>query len=87
MVAPSHTAKAQPSRGWFPSGRALWSLSWRLSILLIFFLSSFVCALFDWWWAVLGCILGFTAAAYLIRRLSTIDPEPEASSGDHIVFL
>ena len=65
----------------------MWSLSWRLCILLLFFVGACACALLDYWWAVLACVIGFILAAFLIRRLSPVDPEQEASSGDHIVFL
>ena len=85
MVTPSHTAKSHQQTGWFPSWRALLSLCWRLSILLVFFFGALVSVLLSWWWTALGCIVGFIIAAILIRRVSTVDPE--TSSDDPIVFL
>ncbi|PYJ29847.1 MAG: hypothetical protein DME80_02340 [Verrucomicrobia bacterium] len=84
MVAPSHTDIHQ-QRGWFPAWRALWSLCWRLSVLLVFFMGICASILLDHWWAALACFVGFVVAAFIIRRGSTI--EPERSSGDSIVFL
>lgn len=51
MVTPSDTSKAE-SRPALPSLHALWSLSWRLCILLVFFLGAFGFSILGWWWAV-----------------------------------
>jgi TRAP-type C4-dicarboxylate transport system permease large subunit len=85
MVARSHTPESQQQSDWFPSFRALWSLCWRLSILLAFFIGIFASVLLDHWWAALGCVVGFILAAVVIRRVSTV--EHQESSGDSIVFL
>jgi hypothetical protein len=53
--------------------------------MLIFFIGAFCCLLLDRWWAALGCIIGFVVAAFVIRRVSTV--ERETSSEDSIVFL
>jgi hypothetical protein len=84
MVAPSHT-DAQQQRGWFPAWGALWSLCWRLSVLLVFFLGICASILLDRWWAALACVAGFVVAAFIIRLGSTV--EPERSSDDSITFL
>jgi TRAP-type C4-dicarboxylate transport system permease large subunit len=85
MVTPSHTPEAERQTGWFPSWRALWSLCWRLWIMLVFFVGSFCCFFLELWWAALGCIIGFVIAAFVIRRVSTV--ERQTSSEDSIVFL
>ena len=84
MVAQSHTDTQQP-RGWFPVWRALWSLCWRLSVLLVFFMGICASILLGQWWAALGCLVGFVIAAFIIQRGS--DVERETSSGDSVVFL
>ena len=86
MVTFSHHPEVRPLKRWFPSWRALWSLCWRLWIMLIFFIGAFYCAFLGRWWAALGCIVGFIVAAFIIRRVSTVEQERE-SSGDSIVFL
>jgi membrane protein implicated in regulation of membrane protease activity len=87
MVSPSHMSKTQSRPGASPSWGALWSLSWRLCILLAFVVGALACALLDLWWAVLACVIGFIAAAFLIRRFSSVDPEHQTSAADSIVFL
>jgi hypothetical protein len=85
MVESTHNPEAQRQTGWSPSLRALWSLCWRLSVMLVFFIGALCCALLDRWLGVLGCIAGFIIAALIIRRVSTV--EHEAASSDSIVFL
>jgi hypothetical protein len=85
MVAPSHSFEGQLQTGWFPPLRALWSLCWRLSILLLLLGGGLCCLSLDHWWAALGCLVGFIVAAFIIRRVSTV--EHHTSSGDSIVFL
>jgi len=53
--------------------------------MLVFFIGAFCCVLLDDWWAALACVLGFVVAAFVIRRVSTV--ERETSSEDSIVFL
>jgi len=84
MVAPSHTDIHQ-QRGWFPAWRGLWSLCWRVSVLLVFFMGTCASILLNHWWATLASVVGFVVAAFIIRRGSTV--EPERSSGDSIIFL
>jgi hypothetical protein len=84
MVAPSHS-DIQQQRGWFPAWRALWSLCWRLSVLLIFLMAMCASIVLGHWWAALASVVGFVVAAFIIRRGSTV--ETERSSGDSIVFL
>ena len=84
MVAPSYTDIHQ-QRGWFSAWLALWSLCWRLSVLLIFFMGICANILLDHWWASLACVAGFLVAAFIIRLGSTV--ESEKSSGDSITFL
>ena len=43
--------------------------------------------LIDRWWFALGGVIGFIVAAFLIRRVSVVEPEHETSPGNHIVFL
>lgn len=85
MVAASDSSPVHRKTSWLPSLVALWSLSWRLSILLLFFVGMCFCVLVDRWWGAAGCILAFVIAAAIIRRVSTV--EEETSSGDSIVFL
>jgi hypothetical protein len=65
--------------------RALWSLCWRLSIMLLFLGGALWSFLIDHWWTALGFAIGFIVAAFIIRRVSTV--ERQTSSGDSIVFL
>jgi uncharacterized membrane protein YccC len=53
--------------------------------MLVFFIGAFCFVLLDHWWAALGCVIGFVVAAFVIRRVSTV--ERETSSEDSIVFL
>lgn len=85
MVNASRTPDTQQPTGWFPSLRALGAITWRLSILLTFFVGVCFSVHFDHWWAALGFIIGFVVAAFLIRRVSTV--EQETSSPDTITFL
>jgi hypothetical protein len=87
MMVPLHSNESQQQTGWFPFWRALLALCWRLSILLLFFIGVFACALLDHWWAALAFLIGFIVAAFIIRRVSTVEPESETSSGDSITFL
>jgi hypothetical protein len=85
MVTPSHTESEQQQRGWFPAWCALWSLCWRLSVLLIFLMGMCASIVLGQWWAVVASFVGFALAAVMIRRGSTV--EPENSSDDSITFL
>ena len=85
MVSLSDSSPVHRKTSWLPSVVALWSLSWRLSVLLLFFVGMCFCVLVGQWWAAAGCILAFTIAAAIIRRVSTI--EEEKASGDSVVFL
>jgi len=85
MVTRSHSSEDQRQTGWLPPLRALWSLCWRLSIMLLFLGGALWSLLLDRWWAALGCVIGFIIAAVIIRRVSTV--EHQESSGDSIVFL
>jgi TRAP-type C4-dicarboxylate transport system permease large subunit len=85
MVASSHTDLEQQQRGWFPAWRALLSLCWRLSVLLIFLMGICVSIVLGHWWAVVACFVGFVVAALIVRSGSTV--EPKRPSEDSIVFL
>ena len=85
MLKPSPSPSLHRSTGWFPSLRALWAIVWRLSILLLFFVGACFCVIVAQYWAALGCVIVFAAAAFFIRRVSTV--EDETSSGDSVVFL
>src|SRR5207248_3029688 len=67
MVAPLH-ADTEQQRGWFPAWLGLWSLCWRLSVLLVFFMGICASILLDHWWAALACVVGFVVAAFIVRR-------------------
>jgi uncharacterized protein involved in exopolysaccharide biosynthesis len=54
--------------------------------MLLFLGGSLWSVLVQRWWAALGCALGFIVAAFIIRRVSTVEPQ-QASSDDSIVFL
>jgi membrane protein implicated in regulation of membrane protease activity len=58
-----------------------------LCVLLAFLVAALACALLDLWWTVLACVIGLIAAAFLIRRFSSVDPEHQSSASDCIVFL
>jgi hypothetical protein len=85
MIGPSHSSENQPQTSWLPPWRALFSLCWRLSILLCFFIGTIVSALLNHWWIALACIIGFIVIAFIIRRVSPA--EHEKSGGDSIIFL
>jgi TRAP-type C4-dicarboxylate transport system permease large subunit len=85
MVSRSRSSEGQRQTGWLPPLRALWSLCWRLSIMLLFLGGALWSLLIGHWWASVGCVNGFIVAAVVIRRLSTV--EHRESSGDGIVFL
>jgi hypothetical protein len=55
-------------------------------MMLLFLVGSLWCMLFQRWWGALGCVVGFVVAAFIIRRVSTVEQQAE-SSGDSIVFL
>ncbi len=46
---------------------ALWSLFWRLCLLVPFFLGSLFFLAIEWWWTSLSCIAGFALVAFLMR--------------------
>jgi len=85
MVASSHTDLEQQQRGWFPAWRALWSLCWRLSVLLMFLMGMCASIVLGRWGAAVACLVGFVVAAFIIRRVSTV--EHQTSSDDSILFL
>jgi hypothetical protein len=85
MVSRSNSAEGQRQKGWLPPLRAVWSLCWRLSMMLFFLVGALCLLLIDHWWAAFGCIIGFIVAAVVIRRMSIV--EHQESSGDSIVFL
>ncbi|HKP05311.1 MAG TPA: hypothetical protein VJU77_18325 [Chthoniobacterales bacterium] len=85
MVSPSHGSEARSQPGWLPPLRALWSLCWRLSIMLVFVGGALWTLLIGRWWIALGSVIGFVVAALVIRRVSPV--ERQESSGDSIVFL
>jgi hypothetical protein len=85
MVSRSDSSEGQRQTGWLPPLRALWSLCWRLSIMLLFLGGALWSLLLDRWWVALGCVIGFIIAAVIIRRVSTV--EHQETPGDSIVFL
>jgi hypothetical protein len=85
MVKPTHNAET-PQTGWLPPLFALWSLCWRLSILLLFLLGAGGSVLFGRWWFALGFVMGFVIAAAVIRQMSPVEQQ-DTSSDDPIVFL
>jgi hypothetical protein len=74
-------AEMQARGDWFPPVKALWSLFWRLWLLLPFFLGALFCVLIEQWWGVLGCIVGFVIVARLIRRFSTVEQHVSSRTG------
>jgi uncharacterized protein involved in cysteine biosynthesis len=85
QVEPSHTPVTRDQAGWLPPARALWSLCWRLFVMLTFLIGALMCVLLKHWGACLGCIVGFLIAAFIIRRSSTV--EDVRAPDDSIVFL
>ena len=85
MVSPTHSNQSQQQIGWCPHWRALWAFCWRLSIMLVFCVGALFCFLLDHLWGALACVFGFFIAAFLIRRVSTV--ERDTSSEDSIIFL
>jgi hypothetical protein len=69
----------------YPSLRALWSLCWRLSVMLAFLIGAAFFFLIDHWWIALWCLLGFVPAALIIRRVSTV--EEDLPPSDRITLL
>ena len=49
--------------------------------MLAFFIAVFFFGFTDRWWIALGCIVGFVVAAFLIRRMSTIEPDVTSRPG------
>ena len=54
--------------------------------MLLFLVGSLWSMVVQRWWTALGCVFGFVVAAFIIRRVSTVEQEQE-SSRDSIVFL
>jgi hypothetical protein len=54
--------------------------------MLLFLGGSLWSMLVQRWWAALCCVLGFIVAAFIIRRVSTVEQQGEKSD-DSIVFL
>jgi hypothetical protein len=71
--------------GWIPPLFAMWSLCWRLSILLVFLLGTLGSLLCGRWGLALVSVVGFVLGAAVIRRVSTV--ERETSSEHSILFL
>jgi len=46
----------------------LWSICWRLWLLLPFFLGAIVFGFLDRWWFALACVVGFITVVLVMRR-------------------
>jgi hypothetical protein len=57
----------------------LWSICWRLWLLLPFFGGAIILAFLDRWWLALACVFGFIAVAFIMRRFWP-PSEPDDSS-------
>lgn len=72
--------ETQTQEAWLPSAKALWSIFWRLWLLLPFFLGGCFCVMIEQWWGVLGCIVGFVIVARIIRHFSTVEQHTSSRS-------
>jgi hypothetical protein len=47
---------------------ALWSICWRLWLLLPFFIGAIIFGFLDRWWFALACVIGFIAVVFVMRH-------------------
>jgi hypothetical protein len=53
--------------------------------MLAFLIAAAFFLLIDHWWIALGCLLGFVPAAFIIRRVSTV--EEDLPPADRITLI
>jgi hypothetical protein len=79
--SPSEQSEARAVLG------ALWSICWRLWLLLPFFVGGIILAFLDRWWLGLACAVGFIAVVFVMRRFWPPPESHETSDRPSVTFL
>jgi membrane protein YdbS with pleckstrin-like domain len=65
----------------------LWSISWRLWLLLPLLIGALIFGFLDHWWLVLACLIGFIAVVVVMRRFWPPPESHDTSDQESVTFL